>query len=80
MTNVGGFSSKSKGNIMNPNLLSAIRPIPYSTDLPPPLFTSLPEVVDEPRSSTLEESSSEDDFMNHWLVTNSNIDYSSLIE
>ena len=28
MTNVGGFSSKNKGNIMNPNLLSTIRPIP----------------------------------------------------
>ena len=69
MTNVGGFSSKSKGNIMNPNNLSAIRSIPHSTDLPPPLFTSLPEAVDEPGSSTSEESSSEDNFINHWLAT-----------
>ena len=61
MTDVVGFSSKSKGNIKYPNLPSAIRPIPHSADLPPPLFTSLPELVDEPVSSTLEESSLEDD-------------------
>ena len=61
MTNVAGFSSKSKGNIRYPNLLSAIRPIPHSAELPPPLFTSLPEVVDEPESSTTKESSLEDD-------------------
>ena len=69
MTNVGGFSSKSKGNIKNPNRLLEIRPTPHSTDLSPPLFTSLP-VVDEPGSSTLEESFLEDDFMNYWLITN----------
>ena len=61
MTNVAGFSSKSKGNIKYPNLLSAIRPIPHSAELPPPLVTSLPEVVDEPERSTTEESSLEDD-------------------
>ena len=61
MTDVAGFSSKSKSNIKYPNLPSAIRPIPHSADLPPPLFTSLPELVDEPVSSTLEESSLEDD-------------------
>ena len=61
MTNVAGFSSKSKGNIKYPNLPSAIRPIPHSAELPPPLFTSLPEVVDQPESSTKEESSLEDD-------------------
>ena len=56
MTNVAGFSSKSKGNIKYPNLPLAIRPIPHSAELPPPLFTSLPEVVDELESSTTEES------------------------
>ena len=61
MTNVAGFSSKSNGNIKYPNLTSAIRPVPHSADLPPPLFTSLPEVVDEPVSSTSEESSLQDD-------------------
>ena len=61
MTNVGGFSSKSKGNIKYPNLPSANRPILHSAELPPPLFTSLPEVVDEPESSTTEESFLEDD-------------------
>ena len=61
MTNVAGFSSKSKGNIKYPNLPSAITPIPHSAELPPPLFTSLPEVVDEPESSTTERSSLEDD-------------------
>ena len=61
MTNVAGFSSKSKGNIKYPHLLPAIRPIPHSAELPPPLFTSLPEVVDEPESSITEESSLEDD-------------------
>ena len=61
MTNVAGFSSKSKGSIRYPNLLSSIRPISHSAELPPPLFTSLPEVVDEPESSTTEESSLEDD-------------------
>ena len=60
MTNVAGFSSKSKGNIKYPHLPSAIRPIPHSAELSPPLFTSLPEVVDEPESSTTEESSLED--------------------
>ena len=60
MTNVAGFSSKSKGSIKYPYLLSAIRPIPHSADLPPPLFTSLPELVDEPVSSTSEESFLED--------------------
>ena len=61
MTNVAGFSSESKGYIKYPNLPSAIRPIPHSADLPPPLFISLPELVDEPVSSTSEESSLEDD-------------------
>ena len=61
MTNVAGFSSKSKGNIKCPNLPSAIRPIPHSAELPPPLFTYLPKVVDEPESSTTDESSLEGD-------------------
>ena len=61
MTNVAGFSSKSKGNIKYPNLPSPIRPIPHSAKLPPPLFTSLPDVVDEPESSTREDSSLKDD-------------------
>ena len=61
VTNVTGFSSKSKGNIKCPYFSSAIRPIPHSADLPPPLFTSLPELVDEPVSSTSEGSSLEDD-------------------
>ena len=61
MTNVTGFSSKSKSNIKYTDLPSAIRPIPHSADLPPPLFTSLPELVDEPVSSTLKERSLEDD-------------------
>ena len=64
MTNVTGFSSKGKGNIEYPDLPSAIRPIPHSADLPPPLFTFLPELVDEPVSSTSEESSLEDDCYN----------------
>ena len=46
------------------DLQSAIRPIPHSADLPPPLFTSLPELVDEPVSSTSEGSSLEDDCYN----------------
>ena len=62
MTDVAGFSSKSKGNIKYPNLLSAIRPIPHSADLLPPLFTSLLELVDQLVSSTSEESSLEDNF------------------
>ena len=61
MTDVAGFSSKSKGNIKYPNLPSAIRPITHSGDLPPPLFISLPELVDEPVSSTSKESFLEDD-------------------
>ena len=61
MTHVAGFSSKSKGNIKYPNLPSAIRPIPHFAELPPPLFASLPEVVDEPESSTTEQNSLEDD-------------------
>ena len=62
MTNVAGFSSKSKGNIKYPNLPSAIRLIPNSVDLPTPLFTSLPTVVDEPVvSSTSDKSCLEDD-------------------
>ena len=60
MTNVARFSSKSKGNINYPNLPSAIRPIPHSADRPLPLFTSLPELVDEPVSSTSEDSSLEE--------------------
>ena len=61
VTDVAGFSSKSKVNIKYPNLLSSIRPIPHSADLPSPLFTSLLELVDEPISSTSEESSLKDD-------------------
>ena len=61
LTDVAGFTSKSKDNIKYPNLPSAIRPIPHSANLPPPLFTSLPELVDEPVSSTSEESCLEDD-------------------
>ena len=48
LTNVTSFSSKSKSNIKYPDLPSAIRPISHSADLPSPLFTSLPELVDEP--------------------------------
>ena len=61
MTDVAGFSYKSKGNIKYPNLPSAIRPITHSADLPPPLFTFLPELFNEPLSNTLEESSLKDD-------------------
>ena len=61
LTDVAGFSSKSKGNIKYPNFPSAIRLIPHSADLPPPLFTSFPELVDEPVSSISEESCLEDD-------------------
>ena len=61
MTNVTGFSSKSKGDIKYPDLPSAIRLIPHSADLPPPLFSSLAELVDEPISSTSEERSLEND-------------------
>ena len=63
MTNVTDISSKSKSNIKYPDLPSAIRPISHYADLPPPLFTgtSLPELVDQPVSSTSEESSLEDD-------------------
>ena len=64
MTNVSGFSSKSKGNIKYPDLPSAIRPIPHSTDLTSPLFTFLPELVDELVSSTSEASSLEDNCYN----------------
>ena len=64
LTNVTGFSSKSKGNIKSPDLPSAIRPILHSADLPPPLFTFLPELVDEPESCTSEGSSFEDDCYN----------------
>ena len=70
MTDVAGFNSKSKGNIKYPNLPSAIRPITHSADLPSPLFTSLAELVDEPVSSTSEESTLEDDCYDHWLTTN----------
>ena len=64
MTNVTGFSSKSKGNIKHPDLPSAIRPISHSADFPPSLFTSFSELVDEPVSSTSEASSLEDDCYN----------------
>ena len=63
MTNVIGCS-KSKGNIKHPDLPSAIRPTLHCADLPPPLFTSYSELVDEPASSILEESSLEDDCYN----------------
>ena len=46
------------------DLQSAIRPIPHSADLPSPLVTSLPELVDEPVSSTSEGSSFEDNCYN----------------
>ena len=64
MANITGFSSKSKGNIKYPDLPSAIQPVLHSADLPPPLFTSLSEVVNEPVSSTSEESTLEDDCYN----------------
>ena len=63
MTDIAGFISKSKANITNSNLPSAIRPIPHSADLFPPLFTSLLKLVDELVSSTSEESFSEDNFI-----------------
>ena len=80
MTNVTGFSSKSKGNIKYPDLPLAIRPIPHSADLPPPLFTSLPELVDEPVSSTSEGSTLEDDCYNPLADKSPNNDYSSLFK
>ena len=61
MTNVIGFSSKSKGNIKYPDLPSAIWPIPHSADLPLPLFTFLLELVNKPVSSASEESFLKDD-------------------
>ena len=64
MTNVTGFSSKSKGNIKYHHFPSSIRLIPHSADLPPPLFNSLPKLVDEAVSSTTEESSLKDDCYN----------------
>ena len=64
MTNVTSFSSKGKGNIKHLHLPSAIRPILHYADLPLPLFTSFPELVDEPVSSTSKASSLEDDWYN----------------
>ena len=64
MTNVTGFSSKSKGNIKYQDLPLAIRPISHSADLPPSLFTSLPELINEPVNSTSEAKSLEDDCYN----------------
>ena len=64
ITNVTGFSSKSKGNLKYPDLPLAIRSISHSADLSPSLFTSLPELVDEQVSSTSEGSSLEDDCCN----------------
>ena len=64
MTHVTSFSSKSKSNIKYPDLPSTILSILHSADLPPPLFTSLPELVDAPVSSTSEGSSLEDDCCN----------------
>ena len=52
MTDVAGFSSKSKGNIKYPSVPLVIRPIPHSADLSPPLLSSSPELVDKPVSST----------------------------
>ena len=65
MTNVTSFSSKSKGNIKYPDFSSAFRLITHSADLPPPLFTSLPKLVDEPVSSSSEATSLEDDCYKH---------------
>ena len=64
MTNVTSFSFESKGSIQYQDLPSAIRPIPPSADLSPPLFTSLPELNNEPVNSTSEASSLEDDCYN----------------
>src|SRR5678816_4570926 len=44
LTNVQGFSSKSKHCIQYPNLHTAMRPVPHSDDLPvptPPMNLSL---------------------------------------
>ena len=54
VTNITGFSSKSKGNIKYPDLPSAMQPMSHSADLLPLLFTSMAEPVDKQVSSTSE--------------------------
>ena len=52
---------KAKATLSTQTFHQQSDPIPHSADLPPPLFTSLPELVNEPVSSTSEESFLEDD-------------------
>ena len=41
-----GFNKKNKSKIEYPNLLSAIRPMPHSADIPVPVFEQLPYLED----------------------------------
>ena len=52
---------KAKATLSTQTFHQQSDPIPHSANLPPPLFTSLPELVNEPVSSTSEESFLEDD-------------------
>jgi len=41
-----GFNKKNKSKIEYPNILSAIRPMPHSADIPVPVFEQLPPLED----------------------------------
>ena len=55
LCNVHGYSSKNKKEIIYPNLLSAIRPIPHSESLPVPSPPISLENINEPNDSEEDE-------------------------
>ena len=58
-----GINRKNRNSLVYPNLESAIRPIPHCSEVPVPVFESLPELelpgIEEDRASVLSTDSSE---------------------
>ena len=47
LTKTSGYSKKTRQKLSYPNLDSAIRPVPYSHEIPVPVFTELPSLENE---------------------------------
>lgn len=47
LVNVKGFNKKNKQHLQYPDIPSAIRPVAHCDELPVPVFTEMPEILDE---------------------------------
>ena len=70
MTNVSGFTKKTKSNVIYPNVPSAIRPVPHCETLPIPVPPNSFEEIDSSSSDDSKASTSSNSIYEASTITN----------